>query len=121
MFWSKFYELCREKNMSPNGVAKEIGVSSGSITSWKQGKVPHHSTLIKIADYFGVSVDYLLGKTDEKEKAPAVDADDRELNEYLEFLRTDPNYRMMFSLMKGATKEDVEKAVKVIKSLLGED
>ena len=64
MFWNKFYDLCHSIQKSPNGVAKEIGVSSGSITSWKNGKVPHHDTLIKISNYFGVSVDYLLGNTD---------------------------------------------------------
>lgn len=67
MFWENFYGLCHSKQMSPNGVAKEIGISSGAITAWKQGKVPHHDTLIKIANYFGVSVDYLLGNA-EKEK-----------------------------------------------------
>ena len=54
MFWENFYGLCHSKQMSPNGVAKEIGISSGAITAWKQGKVPHHDTLIKIANYFGV-------------------------------------------------------------------
>lgn len=62
MFWNIFFNLCKAKGKSPNAVAKELSVSSGSVTSWKNGKVPHHGTLIKIADYFGVSVDYLLGK-----------------------------------------------------------
>lgn len=61
MFWENFYKLCKEAKKSPNSVAKEIDVSSGAITSWKNGKVPHHSTLLKIATYFNVSVDYLLG------------------------------------------------------------
>ena len=68
MFWETFLGLCNQNSTKPNPVAKELGISSGSVTSWKNGKVPHHSTLLKIADYFGVSVDYLL--TGEKEKAP---------------------------------------------------
>ncbi len=67
MFWDIFVSLCAEKGTSPNGVARAIGVSSGSVTSWKQGRIPHNPTLLKIANYFGVSVDYLLGK-EEKEK-----------------------------------------------------
>ena len=127
MFFDTFSRLCNEKHKSPNAVAKELGIPSGSITNWKNGTNPRHGTLLKIADYFDVSVDYLLGNTDKKEKSPAVEYDseadraEAELNEYLEFLRTDENYRMMFSLMKGATKADVEKAVKIVKSLLGED
>ena len=43
----------------------EKPTADSSVTSWKNnGRVPHHTTLIKIADYFGVSVDYLIGKTD---------------------------------------------------------
>lgn len=69
MFWETFLELCNKKSTKPNPVAKELGISSGAVTSWKNGKVPHHSTLIKIADYFEVTVDYLL-TGEQKEKAP---------------------------------------------------
>ena len=74
MFWEKYELLCKRNGKSPNTVGKEIGVSSGSISWWKKGKVPHAPTLRKIADYFGVSVKYLLGQTDEKqdkEKTPS--------------------------------------------------
>ena len=40
-----------------------MGISSGSITKWRNGTIPQGSTLDKIASYFGVSTDYLLGKT----------------------------------------------------------
>lgn len=63
-FWSQLVKLCVQKGKSPNAVAKELSLSSGSVTSWKKGRVPHHSTLLKIADYFGVSVDSLLGNSD---------------------------------------------------------
>ena len=72
MFWETFLSLCRQKNEAPNVVTKKLGLSSGSATFWKNGKVPHHSTLLKIADYFGVSVDYLLGK----EKSPSAKAEE---------------------------------------------
>lgn len=71
MFWDNFYSLCCERRKSPNGVARELGFSSGAVTSWKHGKVPHHTTLLKLANYFEVSVDYLLGNTAAKEKPSA--------------------------------------------------
>ena len=43
--------------------------------------------------------------------------EDNELTEYLEMLRTRPECRMLFSLTKDATKEDVEKAVAIITAL----
>lgn len=62
MFWKKFYDLCCENGKSPNKIAKEIGISSGAITKWKNGTEPQPLTLKKIADYFGVSVEYFKGE-----------------------------------------------------------
>lgn len=70
MFWKNFYNLCQKANKSPNAVAKELGISSGAVTSWKNGKTPHHGTLIKIAQFFGVSTDFLLGVTPEPKASP---------------------------------------------------
>ena len=68
MFWKRFYELCISKNTKPNPVAKDIGISSGVVTKWKNGTtIPNGETLIKIADYLDCSVDYLLGRTDNPE------------------------------------------------------
>ncbi len=68
MFWKRFYELCINKNTKPNPVAKDIGISSGVVTKWKNGTtIPNGETLIKIADYLDCSVDYLLGRTDNPE------------------------------------------------------
>lgn len=41
-------------------------MSSGNMNKWKNGVVPKGNTLSKLADYFNVSVDYLIGKTDEQ-------------------------------------------------------
>ena len=62
-FFDQFVALCKSKGVSPNFVAREIGASSGSVTAWKQGVIPRSATLTKIADYFEVSTDYLLGNT----------------------------------------------------------
>lgn len=72
MFWENFIRLCNERNTKPNNVAKALGIPSGSVTDWKNGRTPRSTTAQKLADYFGVSVDYLLGKTEQKEK-PAED------------------------------------------------
>ena len=69
VFFERFSALCKDNHVSPNSVAREIGASSGSVTAWKQGTEPRNATLTKIADYFDVSTDYLLGK----DKAPVLD------------------------------------------------
>ena len=67
MFWNIFYKLCEEKHTKPNAVAKIIGASSATCTKWKNGTIPNGDTLLKLADYLGVSVDYLLGRADSPE------------------------------------------------------
>ena len=117
MFYDLYCELCKAKGVTPTRAATEMGLSKSTPTAWKKkGITPQAAQLQKIADYFHVSVDYLCGN---KEKSP--DNEDHELTEYLEMLRTRPEMKMMFQLAKGATKEDVEKAVRVIEAMLGKD
>ena len=73
MFWDNFLSLCSRDGLSPNAVAAELGKSSGSVTAWKNGTVPRETTLRKIADYFGVSVDLLIGR--EENKTPPAKAE----------------------------------------------
>ncbi len=69
MFWELYVQLCNQKNESPNAVAQKLGFSTGTVTWWKKGRHPRSTALQKIADYFGVTVDYLLGK-EERPSAP---------------------------------------------------
>ncbi len=69
-FYKRLREICEENNLTVNELAQTLGLSSGSPTAWKNGAVPRTSTVEKIAAYFGVSVDRLLGS--ETEKAPTV-------------------------------------------------
>lgn len=64
MFWDIFYNLCIASGTKPNAVCKELDLSNATATHWKNGTMPKGDALIKIADYFGCSVDYLLGRTE---------------------------------------------------------
>ena len=78
---SKLYEridqLCAERHVNITTMCKESGASRGSLTDLKVGRKQSLSveTLRKIADYFNVSTDYLLGQ--EKTSAPLPDAEVR--------------------------------------------
>ena len=66
-----FEKLLMERGVTAYKVAKATGISTGSMTDWKKGRsAPKVDKLQKIADYFGVSVEYLLGN-EPKEKTPA--------------------------------------------------
>lgn len=59
-FWDRFFKKCVEKGIKPNPLAKELGVSSATVTKWKNGTIPNGETLIKLADKLECSIDYLL-------------------------------------------------------------
>lgn len=65
-FYKRLRDLCEERGMTVNELAKALKLSSGSPTAWKNGAEPRYVTVIKIANYFGVSAGYLLGKETEK-------------------------------------------------------
>ena len=70
MFWEMLISICNDNNTTPTATVKALGISLGSVTKWKKGAQPNSTTIKKIADYFNVSVAYLKGETDEKEKQP---------------------------------------------------
>lgn len=50
---------------TPTPVAVKLGMGRGAMSQWKKGSIPNGDTLIKIADYFKVSIDYILEMTDD--------------------------------------------------------
>ncbi len=64
-----FEKLLSEKGVSAYRVAQETGVSTATLTSWKKGiYTPKPEKLQKLADYFGVQLDYLTGISEYKTK-----------------------------------------------------
>lgn len=61
MFYEQFEKLCKRSGERPYALVRQLGVSSSSIVDqWKKGSVPRQAMLKKIADHFGVTIDYLL-------------------------------------------------------------
>lgn len=61
MFYDRFKELCDKRGISCNRAAIEMGLSNATPSQWKKkGLTPKADTLAIIANYFNVSVDYLL-------------------------------------------------------------
>lgn len=71
MFWDYFIEQCDKHHKKPSQVAVENSIPLGSITAWKKGTEPNTKALRLLADYFGVSTDYLLGRSGADPELPA--------------------------------------------------
>lgn len=61
MFYDIFLSLCADIKISPSKAATEIGIDRSNVTNWKNnGYTPREAALRKIAEFFGVPVDFLL-------------------------------------------------------------
>ena len=80
MFYARYLNLCTKASVSPSKVALECGFNKGSVSVWKkkfqkgEDVKPTSDILVKLADYFGVSVDYLLGNEKTSAEISAYDA-----------------------------------------------
>ena len=118
MFKDMLIYLRKENKISQKELAKVIDVAPSTISMYEMGKrMPNDEILYKIASFFNVSIDYLLGYSTNRE-SKEVDTDDP-LYEYLEDLRSNPDMRMLFSLAKNASKDEVSRAVAVLQAMLG--
>ncbi len=63
----RLYELRKARDITQQKIAVDLDIEQASISSYESGKYyPTVEVLVKLADYFGVSTDYLLGLTDVK-------------------------------------------------------
>lgn len=68
MFFDRLKKLCDDRGISTYKACTDIGLNRSAVAKWKTGGKPNGTTAAKLAEYFGVSTDYLLGQ--ETEKAP---------------------------------------------------
>lgn len=88
MFYDIFSALCRREGKKPGAVAEACGINRSNVSLWKsRGYTPRGDALNAIADYFGVSVDYLLGKEDGK-KSPAQPAQGNDVKPILHEIKS---------------------------------
>jgi transcriptional regulator with XRE-family HTH domain len=118
MGFSKRLKELREKNgLSQESLAEKLNIPRSSITHYENSddRLPRQNRLNEIADFFGVSVDYLIGRADtneftKSEKNFLEDIDSLSIEELKE----------KFNLIidgKKATKEEIEGAIAFIRSL----
>ncbi len=64
-FYERLAILMSERNATPYKISKVTGIGQATFTRWKGTSIlPDGANLVKLADYFNVSVDYLLGRDD---------------------------------------------------------
>ena len=121
VFYDRFIELCRARNISPSRAATEAGLSKSTVSKWKNEPdcEPSGTVLKKLSEYFGIGISEILNENEQK-KEPSDDTDS-EMAELLEDFKTNPELRTLFSLGKNASPEDLRTMINVIKAIRGGD
>lgn len=82
--YANFEKILKQKNLSSYKVAKEAGVTQTALSNWKNGKsTPSTTTLQKIAEYLGVTVDCLMNGEETDNKA-LNEKDERDIKQAIE-------------------------------------
>lgn len=104
MFWNNFLAECAKKGKSPAVVAEELGFSNSATTCWKNGSLPRMSSRKKLADYFGITVDELMGT--KKEPAGMGELDDvkKQVVELMDDMSQE-EIDALFTLLKSKAKK----------------
>lgn len=83
MFNEVFVDLLQQKGITAYRVAKETGISQGLMNQYKNGgKTPTTENLIKIAEYFDCSIDFLLGRKKEETKCREASSEEQLLSAF---------------------------------------
>ncbi|XRJ96635.1 helix-turn-helix domain-containing protein [Latilactobacillus sakei] len=81
--YNRIKELANTQKISINRLEENLGFARGYLYSWKK-KTPGVDKLQKVADYFQVSTDYLLGRADNMNKQGKSDKYNHDLKEFIE-------------------------------------
>lgn len=104
--YERIENLRNSRKISQGKLEKELGFSNGSISKWKNS-MPNPDRLQKIADYFNVSMEYLMNGMEKEEKQPELS-------------------NVYFSLAKeaeenGIDPRDIKAAIEIFKKMRGEE
>lgn len=109
MYYENFEKLCNIKNVKPGTVSKATGISTATLTSWKQGKyTPKQDKLQLIADYFGVSFEYLMTGEDKSDLLDKKYYINEETAEMADKIFHNKELRLLFDAAQDAQPEDLE-------------
>lgn len=119
MFSDRLKYLRSTEDLTQRDLANKLGITSGAVGMYESGKrFPDNAILNKIADYFHVSTDYLLGRTDDPLPVRDVDQDlhdEHDYNKELDAFLNDDEMSSMFYDYKNWTEEEKRNLLNILK------
>ncbi len=111
--YKEFEQLLQSRGISSYKVAKDTGVSQTALSNWRSGKsLPTAKTLQKLADYFGVTIDYLMGTGQQEEYYL-----NRETAAIAQDIFGNRELRLLYDAARDAQPEDIQTAYDMLLAL----
>lgn len=124
-FPERLAKIRSDFKMTQQELADKVGVSRGTIGMYEIGqRDPDTDTLIKIAQVFNVTTDYLLGRTDTPTPADKISesvSDDPELAKFWDELKEREDLQLLFKQTREMSPEDIKKIIRIIKAIEDEE
>lgn len=125
-FHNVFKQLRTASGLTQAEFSKRIGISRSTIGMYETGaREPDFETLERIADFFNVDIDYLLGRTDKTTLLPESASQAYYLNddakEMAQFMFENPEYKVLFDASRKVKKEDIDFVKQMIDKVSGGD
>lgn len=103
----RIQQLISKNGTSQSELEKTLGFGKGTISKWKGSTAPSADKLQKIAEYFGVTIDYLMtGKVDSEKEESEITAREKRIMEYA---------RQLMDM--GITPEDLESLIDIAQKM----
>ena len=120
-FGKKLRLLREEKKLSQIELYKKLNITNQALSQYELGKrMPDAEMILKMANFFAVSVDYLLDRTDERimvDKIKAIMASDPDFARVLDKLSTRKELQELFKIAKDMPPEKVKQYIRIIKAM----
>ncbi|MFW6009127.1 MAG: helix-turn-helix domain-containing protein [archaeon] len=114
-------KLRKEDNMTQEDLAKKLGITRGAVGLYERGERKiDYKTINKLADIFGVSSDYLLGRIDNKDPIKTISnaiSDNPELYKFWKELSQRKDLQLLFKQTKDLSSKDIKTIIRIIKAI----
>lgn len=113
--FNRIQNLCGKTGITQTELEKQLGFGKGTISKWSGKTIPAADKLKKVADFFDVSMEYLMTGEEEEESYYA----DRETDELYEAIQNNSDIKFLLSASRDMKKEDLDFVVNLVKRMKG--
>ncbi len=124
-FSERFKQLRTERRLTQDRLAELFFLNKSSISRYESGKqIPEPQTLQKFADFFDVSLDYLMGKSDRDTPCnviPKALESDTQLIDFWNQMKERESLQLLFKQTKDMNDRDINQVLRIIKAIEDEE